>query len=539
MSKRAITYARVSGNDRINTGGENLQHQLTLCREHVKKQGYLIVAELAEDDRGASGAVFDLPQLSKALDMATEGQYDVLVVRELDRLSRDLAKQLLIEQELKRANVTIEYVLYDFPDTPEGRLNKNFRAMLAEYELAKITQRMVRGARRKAESGIVVLSGGQPPYGYKRSEDGRSLVPNAEEAPIVKMIFEWYTRGKDGKLLSTNKIAECLSELKVPTWGDTHYSGVNVNRKRPSCSWAPVTIRHILHGEVYKGKWQYGKRNTDGAPNPENHRISVDVPALVDPEVWDRAQEQAARNIVIGPRNTKNHYLMQYRMHCARCGRQIGSLTTRRGTRAYSYYTCYGRRTDKTSGHEKCSLKPFRANDVDKAVWQWMMTLLTDPEALTSGLEAQRKQLEAANKPLRQRLSLVTKLIADNTTQLERVLDLYLAGDFTRDMLSERKARLEGTLVGLKREQTTIEERLKAQGIDENQIQTIHDFSRRVQDSLLHVQIDFATKRRLLELLGIEATLEVENGVKVAYVSCLLGEKVLSFAANATCNAAA
>lgn len=85
---RAVLYARVSGDDRVKTGGQNLQDQLRLCRQHAEKRGYTIVAELAEDDRGVSGAAFDLPKLTELLDMAREGLFEVLGVRELDRLSR-------------------------------------------------------------------------------------------------------------------------------------------------------------------------------------------------------------------------------------------------------------------------------------------------------------------------------------------------------------------------------------------------------------------------------------------------------------------
>ncbi len=168
MIKRAALYARVSGNDMAKTGGENLTDQLRNCREYAEGRGYTVIGELAEDDRGASGASFDLPQLSKALELARTGQYDVLVVRELDRLSRDLAKQLIVEQELGRAGVTIEYVLYDSSDTPEGRLNKNLRAMLAEYEREKIKQRMVRGRYRRARQGKPILHG-RVPFGYRKS----------------------------------------------------------------------------------------------------------------------------------------------------------------------------------------------------------------------------------------------------------------------------------------------------------------------------------------------------------------------------------
>lgn len=93
MKKRAITYARVSGDDR-EKDGRNLEGQLLMCRKHALERNWEIIAELAEDDRGAPGASFELPKLSQAREMAVSNMYDVLVVRELDRLSRSLAKQL-------------------------------------------------------------------------------------------------------------------------------------------------------------------------------------------------------------------------------------------------------------------------------------------------------------------------------------------------------------------------------------------------------------------------------------------------------------
>ena len=104
MSERAIIYARVSSDDR-GKDGRNLTGQLEMGREYALEHGYTIVAELAEDDRGASGAAIDLPELTKVRDMARASEFDVLVVREIDRLSRNLAKQLIIEQEVRGAEV--------------------------------------------------------------------------------------------------------------------------------------------------------------------------------------------------------------------------------------------------------------------------------------------------------------------------------------------------------------------------------------------------------------------------------------------------
>ena len=161
--KRAVLYARVSGDDR-GQDGRNLAGQLDMCRQYAREQDWPVVAELAEDDRGASGASLELPQLSQVVSMAKEGDFEILVVRELDRLSRNLAKQLFVEVELRRHGVEVEYAMADYPDTPEGRLNKHIRATIAEFEREKITERMSRGRRQKVEAGNVLVAG-RPPTG--------------------------------------------------------------------------------------------------------------------------------------------------------------------------------------------------------------------------------------------------------------------------------------------------------------------------------------------------------------------------------------
>ena len=54
MNKRAIIFARVSSDDvREGKEGRNLAEQVKMGREYAEGKGYSIVAELAEDDRGA------------------------------------------------------------------------------------------------------------------------------------------------------------------------------------------------------------------------------------------------------------------------------------------------------------------------------------------------------------------------------------------------------------------------------------------------------------------------------------------------------
>src|SRR5206468_8407761 len=133
------------------------------------------------EDRDASGADWDLPGLNAMLDAAKRGEFDVLIVYDPDRLARNLAKQLVIEDELKRAAVSLRYVTLRLGDSAEDTLLKNMRSSIAEYERAKIALRTSRGRRAKAQRGEYVGAGAAP-YGYRML---RRLDPHTEKARVV------------------------------------------------------------------------------------------------------------------------------------------------------------------------------------------------------------------------------------------------------------------------------------------------------------------------------------------------------------------
>jgi len=520
MSKRAVLYARVSYDDRKNKA-RNLEGQIEDGRAYCQERGYRIVAELAEDDRGASGYDWDLPMLGQALDMARAGELDVFVTRELDRFARNLAKQLVIESEFKRYGVVVEYILGEYPDTPEGNLNKNIKAVIAEYERLKIKERMTRGLRRVCKDGKVMLHGNKPPYGY-RAED-RMLVIYEPEAQIVRLIFTWYVYGDEtGKRLSMRAIAMRLTSMGVPTWADTHTDFVK--KKRGHGEWSRSSVRQILSNEVYNGIWYYGKTNgRTGKKNPREHWVPVEVPSIISRELWEKAQERRERNKETAKRNTKYEYLVGRRVTCGHCGnKMVGRLMSQK----YWYYYCPVHKGQRVEG--ECDNRYFNVAQVDKAVWSWVKELLLDPEALRRNLKVQQAKQEEANKPLHGRLAVIDDLLADNRRQLKKLLDLYLAEEFDKEMLTERKTRLEATVTALEKERAGLVTTLEATVLSDDQIMTIEDFARKVAEGLRTAEEDFEARRRIIDLLDVQVILAIEDGEKIAYVHCLVGEAELS-----------
>ena len=518
---RAVTYARVSKDD-THKDDRNLQGQLTMCKEYGLKRGYQIVAELSEDDRGASGADWNLPELNRALEMANNGDFDVLIVRELDRFARGLAKQLVMESTFKRAGVEVEYVLGDYPDTPEGQLNKNIRAVIAEFEREKIKERMTRGRYNRVKAGAVLLHGNdQPPYGYSISEDGKSLIVNESEARIVRLIFTWYAIGDEsGKKISTYEIAKRLTKMGVPTWSDLR--GRKINKKRGYAEWSDGTISSLLTNETYIGDWHYGRKRKPGIINPREHWITIKVPPIVSRDLWDSAKAQREYNKKMSKRNTYYKYLVARRTRCGKCGYRMHARSTRvkvgKGKkRLYQYYVCAANNGDIIG--KDCDMRSFRSDKVDRVVWNYIQDLLTNRDKLSQGLKNFLEEQEQANTHIRERLDVVEELLKENDLHLKKLLDLYLTADFPEEMLLERRNRLEETNRVLVQEQAHLTSHLELASLTVSQIETLQQkFFDQIQEGLDLASASFETRLQVIDILDVKVTLAIENGQQIVYV---------------------
>jgi site-specific DNA recombinase len=360
--------------------------------------------------------------------MAKNHEFDILVVREIDRFARSLAKQLIIEQEFKRHRVQIEYVQGEYPDTPEGSLNKNIKAVIAEYERLKINERMVRGRRQKVKAGNIVVHG-RPPYGYRLEEVGgkSQLLVNEDEAQIVRLIYQWYVYGEGKKgPMSARVIARRLTQMGTPI---PPISG------RASRKWSRTTVGRIVTSKTYIGVWYYGKygsQNGQRFNNPEQHWLSVEVPAIVDMELWEAAQDRRTINIANAKRNLKYSYLMNRRMTCGVCGSKIAACGSNDGYKNRLYYRC-----NVARGYEdyerKCSnARYFKAEDVDFTIWEWLKSFIRNPDAIDAGIAEYHEYREQEQAPIRERLAVVDDLLNDHRAQLQKLLDLYLDGNFPK-----------------------------------------------------------------------------------------------------------
>jgi site-specific DNA recombinase len=160
MTKRVIAYTRVSTDEQAK--GYSLQRQSQEIRQYATQREYQLTAKFQDDYTGAS---LDRPGLNRLGEYTTRERVDVVIVYDIDRLARKSVYQMLIEEELAKRGTLVEYVTGQYSNSDEGRLQKQIRSSIAEYEKAKIIERMKRGKRSKAQSGFAICAA-RPPYGY-------------------------------------------------------------------------------------------------------------------------------------------------------------------------------------------------------------------------------------------------------------------------------------------------------------------------------------------------------------------------------------
>src|SRR5262249_42423926 len=102
-------------------------------------------------------------------------------------------------------------------------------------------------------------------------------------------------------------------------------------------------------------------------------RLPVNL-RIVEPDQWQRVQEQVSRNKVFSPRNSRHSYLLTGLVRCTGCGsRFVGDPS-----HGKFYYRC----------HKRCKkVRSVKEEDLDSAVWSAVREAVLTPELIAEQLE--------------------------------------------------------------------------------------------------------------------------------------------------------
>jgi site-specific DNA recombinase len=190
-AQRSSTITKAVGYIRVSTD-KQADHGVSLEAQQAKLTAYAVLydIELVEVivDAGVSAKTLDRPGLQRALGMLRKGQVNALLVVKLDRLTRSV-KDLgaLVEEYFSADNITLLSVADSIDTrTAAGRLVLNVLGSVAQWEREAIGERTKEAMAHKKAKGEKL--GGLVPYGYKLSEDGKTLVAELTEQELLEAI---------------------------------------------------------------------------------------------------------------------------------------------------------------------------------------------------------------------------------------------------------------------------------------------------------------------------------------------------------------
>ena len=385
-----VIYARKSRGTQ-----EELNSQVSICKDYCNKNGYEIAEVFAEI---RSSQDFEREQYIALKNYIKENTKVRIIVTHADRLNRNLIQQAKLNELLLKTSSYIEVVGSGIIklDTPENQMMSNIINSFNQYNYQLIRHKMVTGLHNFQERGGKV---GATPIGFVRT-DKYTYKLDPSKADTIRQIFTDIAES-----MSTKEVVDKLEQINFRS---------NNNKKLGTRE-----VRNIIKNEVYY------KNN----------------PQIVNHEQWLEANQQLKSIPNCG---NKRSYPLSSKIKCGHCGNTmvIGVKNDRPqpvlSKGMSKTCRCMSHRYDYIESIVKSDCIAYIESKLDG-----LYQKLTDDKAV---LAEHQKELDA-----------VQTEIDANKDKLSRLNRLFLLGNVTEQELQEYSREYKDSIVLLSEKQKRLE----------------------------------------------------------------------------------
>ena len=315
---------------------------------------------------------------------------DLIIFTKLDRFSRNVRDANNILVELDAHNTAFRAIDEDDIDTStaDGRFIFNLKVNLAEHERNKDAERINRINDYKYSVQKTVCTG-QPPYGYKISED-KKLIVDEEKAQNIVKLFEYYAK--------TNNLNETAKWFRQ-----------NCEDK------STCVIKKYLRNPAYIGKFIRTKTK---------ETIDDYCPAIISEELWNNVQRLIKINVKkqIPDDNRKRHnsepYIFSGLLICKECGHTLNGKTN---SNSKHYYNCryhYLKKCDNKKCINERWLEQYLLNEI--------IPILKNRKLQIVNINDNQQEMVDNSQQLKAKLKKLTNLYLENMVDLDYYKEEYL-----------------------------------------------------------------------------------------------------------------
>ena len=374
---RVALYTRVSTDMQANKDEGSLDTQEARLRSSLAGRAGAAEVVRVFREEGESGKNLDRPELQALLAGIRAGDFDLLMVTRIDRLSRSLLDFYQVHELMKKHGVEFWSLNESFDTTKAwGRAMLRLVLVFAELEREQTAERTRDAALARAQRGL--YGGGHPKLGYA-PRGGGHLDTIDDEADLVRVIFDQYQ-----VLRSAPKLSRWLNERGYRTKKYQSRRG----HEQGGNPFKAAGLRTILTDRLYLGEVPFKGEVYQGHHQP-----------IVRLENFDRVQEIIAGNAKNkrgAPKGALHDYPLTGVLTCGSCG---CSLTTGAGSgrsRVHHYYECTG--VQKEAGHD-CVIRRVDAHRLEKVVLGVISEAVRDPVLLQEAADEAEKHAREKLEP--------------------------------------------------------------------------------------------------------------------------------------------
>ena len=382
---------------------EELNSQISICKEYCNKNSYVISEVFAEI---RSSQDFEREQYVALKRYIKENTAVRIIVSHADRLNRNLIEQAKLNDLLLSTSSYIEVVGSGIIqlDTPEQQMLSNIINSFNEYNYKLIRHKMQTGLHNFQSNGGKV---GRTPIGYIRA-DKYHYILDLEKCDIVKQIFTDIASG-----VSTKEVVNKLEQINFRS-----------NNNKPL---GTREIRNIVKNEVYY----------------------KNIPQIVTRELWLLANQQLRSLSNRGKRT----YPLSNKIVCSHCNTPL--IIGFKADRGYSIInSCNSSRSVRGVHGVKCSCQGVKYDYVESIV---KSDCLAHLEIQLSKLYDQLREDKELLSAHDIELQAVKAEVSDNKEKLSKLNNLYLMNNISQAELTEKSAVIKDKIDLLELKQQRLE----------------------------------------------------------------------------------
>lgn len=230
QSRPAIAYIRVSTVEQADDG-VSLDQQRAALQAYATLRGFDLLDIVVDAGVSAGKPMAARDGGRRVLDLVRRGQVAAVLAFKLDRLFRDASDCLAVVAGWDRRGVALHLVDLGGQaldsSSAMGRFFLTVMAGAAELERNQLRERTAAAMQHKISRRE--YTGGEPPYGWRVSDDGINLVEHRAEQSLMSTARELRDAG-----LSLRKIGARLTEQGL--------------LPRSGGAWHAVTVRGLVQG---------------------------------------------------------------------------------------------------------------------------------------------------------------------------------------------------------------------------------------------------------------------------------------------------